>query len=141
MALAAVAGTALILLAHRLSPLPTHVTRFEETVEGAAGIWSTFVDRLGVGIDLIRRNPAALVPVLGLPVALLAVLRPPAPIRETFERWPAWRDAVLVCLLAGIVAYLVNDTGAAAAGFAFGLGLGGMLGVSLLAGPGKMGGS
>jgi len=140
-ALAAVAGTALILLAHRLSPLPTHVTRFEETVEGAAGIWSTFVDRLGVGIDLIRRNPAALVPVLGLPVALLAVLRPPAPIRETFERWPAWRDAVLVCLLAGIVAYLVNDTGAAAAGFAFGLGLGGMLGVSLLAGPGKMGGS
>jgi hypothetical protein len=37
------------------------------------------------------------------------------------------------------VAYLANDTGAAAAGLAFGLGLGGMLGVSLLARPGKMG--
>jgi hypothetical protein len=37
------------------------------------------------------------------------------------------------------VAYLVNDTGPAAAGLAFGLGLGGMLGVSLLAEHGKMG--
>lgn len=138
-ALATAAGVALILLAHRLSPLPTHVTRFEETAGGLAGIWDTFVDRLGVGVDLLRRNPAALVPVLGLPLALLAVLRPPAPVRSTFERWPAWRDAVLVCLLGGVVAYLANDTGAAAAGFAFGLGLGGMLGVSLLAGPEKMG--
>jgi hypothetical protein len=69
------------------------------------------------------------------------VLRPPASVRSTFERWPAWRDAVLVSLLAGVVAYLANDTGPAAAGLAFGLGLGGMLGVSLLAGPGKMDGS
>jgi len=139
--LATVAGTGLILLAHRLSPLRTHITRFEETTRGISGVWETFVDRLGVGFDLIRRNPAALVPVLGLPLALLAVLRPPAMVRRTFEAWPAWRDAILVCLLAGVVAYLANDTGPAAAGLAFGLGLGGMLGVSLLAGPGKMGGS
>lgn len=140
-ALAVVGGTAVILLAHRVSPLPTHVTRFEETAGGAAGVWGTFVDRLGVGIDLIRRNPAALVPVVGLLASLAVALRPPAAIATTFERWPAWRDAVVVCLLAGIVAYVANDTGAAAAGFAFGLGLGGMLGVSLLAGPGKIVGS
>jgi hypothetical protein len=137
-ALAALAGTALVLLAHRVSPLPTHVTRFEETVGGLAGVWDTFVDRLGTGVDLIRRNPAALVPVVGLLASLAVALRPPAAIAASFERWPAWRDAVVVCLVAGIVAYVANDTGAAAAGFAFGLGLGGMLGVSLLAGPGKM---
>jgi hypothetical protein len=136
-----VAGTGAILLAHRLAPLPTHITRFEETAGGLGDVWATFVDRLGVGFDLIRGNPAALVPVVGLPLALIAVLRPPASVRSTFERWPAWRDAVLVSLLAGVVAYLANDTGPAAAGLAFGLGLGGMLGVSLLAGPGKMGGS
>jgi hypothetical protein len=141
LALTVVAGTALILLAHRAWPVPTHITRFEENAGGPAGIWGTFVHRLGVGIDLIRRNPAALVPVLGMPVALLAVLRPPASIRATFERWPAWRDAVLVTLLTGIVAYLANDSGPAAAGLAFGLGLGGMLGVSLLATAGKMEGS
>ncbi len=140
-AVSVLAGAAVLLLAHRLSPLPTHVTRFEEATGGVAGIWETFADRLGVGLDLIRRNPAALVPVLGLPLALLAVLRPPASTRSTFERWPAWRDAVLVALLAGVVAYVVNDTGPAASGLAFGLGLGGMLGVSLLAGAGKMDGS
>ena len=134
-------GAALLLLAHRLSPLPTHVTRFEEATAGLGDVWQTFVDRLGVGFDLIRRNPAALVPILVLPLALVATLRPPASIRTTFERWPAWRDAVLVTLLSGVVAYIVNDTGPAAAGQAVGLGLGGMLGVSLLAGPGKMGGS
>jgi hypothetical protein len=91
-----------------------------------------------VGVDLIARNPAALVPVIGLPVVLFFVWRPPASVRRTFEARPAWRDAVLVTILAGIVAYLVNDTGAAAAGLAFGLGLGGMLGVSLLAPEGKM---
>jgi hypothetical protein len=140
-ALFTVAGTGLILLAHRLAPLPTHITRFEEAAGGLGGVWETFVDRLGVGLDLIRGNPAALVPVVGLPLALLAVLRPPASVRSTFERWPVWRDAVLVSLLAGVVAYFANDTGPAAAGLAFGLGLGGMLGVSLLAGPGKMDGS
>jgi hypothetical protein len=92
-----------------------------------------------VGFDLIGANPAALVPVLGLPAALAVALRPPHSIRASFDRWPAWRDAVVVLLISGIVAYLANDSGPAAAGLAFGLGLGGMLGVSLLAEPGKMG--
>lgn len=132
-------GTALILVAHAVSPLRTHVTKFEESA-GGLGIWDTFVDRLQVGFDLIARNPAALVPVLGLPVAVFLVLRPPASVRASLERWPAWRDAVLVTLLAGAVAYVANDSGPAAAGLAFGLGFGGLLGVSLLAPAAKMGG-
>ena len=133
------AGSLVILVAHAVSPVATHVTEFERDVDGLAGVIGKFVDRLQVGFDLIARSPAALVPVLGLPVALYVALRPPPSIRATFERWPAWRDAVLVTILAGLIAYVVNDSGPAAAGLAFGLGLGGMLGVSLLASAGKRG--
>jgi hypothetical protein len=140
-ALVTIAGTAAILVAHAISPVETHVSRFEETAGGLGGILERVADRLEVGVDLIARSPAALVPVLGLPVALAVVLRPPAAIRASFAGRPAWRDAVLVTILSGIVAYVVNDSGPAAAGLAFGLGLGGMLGVSLLVSAGKMGAS
>jgi hypothetical protein len=131
-------GTAVILAAHAVSPLETHVTEFEQDVSGLGGVVERFWDRLQVGFDLVARNPFALVPVLGLPVAIAAVLWPPEPLRPSLERSPAWRDAILVTLLAGVVAYLANDTGPAAAGFAFGMGLGGLLGVSLLLGAEKM---
>jgi hypothetical protein len=132
------AGTAAILLAHAVSPIVTHVTRLEQEAGGLTGVLDKVGDRLHVGFDLIARNPLALIPVLGLPIAIAAVLRPPAPLRPSLEASPAWRDAILVTLLAGVVAYVANDSGPAAAGFAFGLGLGGLLGVSLLAGAGKM---
>ena len=131
-------GTAVILLAHAISPLETHVSRFEESVGGVAGVLERIVDRLQVGFDLIARNPFALIPVVGLPIAIAAVLRPPAALRPSLERSRAWRDAILVILLAGVVAYVANDSGPAAAGFAFGMGLGGLLGVSLLLGAEKM---
>jgi hypothetical protein len=132
-------GTALILGAHAISPVETHVTRFEEQAGGLGGVLEKVWDRLNVGFDLIARNPFALIPVVGLPIAIAAVLRPPATLRPSLQRSPAWRDAILVTLLAGVVAYLVNDSGPAAAGLAFGLGLGGLLGVSLLSEAGKMG--
>ena len=132
-------GAALILAAHAISPFETHVTRFEEQAGGLGGVVERVRDRLQVGFDLIARNPFALIPVLGLPIAIAAVLRPPAALRPSLQRSPAWRDAILVTLLAGVVAYLVNDSGPAAAGLAFGLGLGGLLGVSLLSEAGKMG--
>jgi hypothetical protein len=134
-----VLGTALILAAHAISPFETHVTRFEEQAGGLGGVLEKAWDRLNVGFDLIARNPFALIPVLGLPIAIAAVLRPPTPLRPSLQRTPAWRDAILVTLLTGVVAYLVNDSGPAAAGLAFGLGLGGLLGVSLLSEAGKMG--
>jgi hypothetical protein len=133
-----VLGAAVTLVAHAVSPFETHVTRFEEQAGGLAGVFEKIGDRLQVGFDLIARNPFALVPVLGLPIAIAAVLRPPTPLRPSLQRSPAWRDAILVTLLAGVVAYLVNDSGPAAAGLAFGLGLGGLLGVSLLPEAGKM---
>jgi hypothetical protein len=132
-------GAVVILAAHAISPFETHVTRFEEQAGGLGGVFEKFGERLQVGFDLIARNPFALIPVLGLPIAIAAVLRPPTPLRPSLQRSPAWRDAILVTLLAGVVAYLVNDSGPAAAGFAFGLGLGGLLGVSLLSEAGKMG--
>jgi len=137
---AALLGSAVLLLAHALSPVPTHVTRFGEA-GGLAGVWDAYADRLRIGFELVARNPAALIPVVGLPIVLGLILRPPDAIRASFERWPAWRDAMLVTALAGIVAYLANDSGPAAAGLAFGLGLGGILGVSLLSAPGNMEGS
>jgi hypothetical protein len=132
-------GAALILAAHAISPFETHVTRFEEQAGGLGGVVERVWDRLQVGFDLIARNPFAVIPVVGLPIAIAAVLRPPAALRSSLQRSPAWRDAILVTLLAGVVAYLVNDSGPAAAGLAFGLGLGGLLGVSLLSEAGKMG--
>lgn len=125
-----IVGAVVVLVAHRFSPLPTHVTRFEET-EGAGGVWATFVDRLGVGWRLIRRNPFALVPVVGVLATLAAVLRPPASMRESLARHPAWRDALLVMLLTSVVAYVVNDSGPAACGLGFGMALGGLLYVSV----------
>jgi hypothetical protein len=134
-----VLGTAVILAVHAISPFETHVSRFEERATELAGVLDRIGDRLQVGFDLIAWNPFALIPVIGLPIAIAAVLRPPAALRPSLRRSPAWRDAILVTLLAGAVAYLANDSGPAAAGFAFGLGLGGLLGVSLLSEAGKMG--
>lgn len=133
-------GTALILIAHAISPVATHITRFENSVSGPGGIVAKVFDRLQVGFDLIARNPAALIPEVMVIASLVVVLRPPPLIRLTFERWPAWRDSILVALLAAIVAYLVNDSGPSAMALAVALGFGGMLGVSLLAAPGKMDG-
>jgi hypothetical protein len=131
------AGTAVVLAAHRfLASSPTHITRFVEGESG--GILDSFVHRLQVGFDLIARNPFALIPVVGVPLCLLAVLRPPPALRPTFERRPAWRDALLTILAASVVAYVVNDSGAAALGLGFGSGLAGILYVSLLDPPGMM---
>ncbi len=125
-----VAGTALVLVAHAVSSLPTHVTAFEETAGGGA-VWQTFVHRLGVGWSLIVRNPLALVPVLGVVATLALVIRPPAAIARSLARHPAWRDAMLVTLLSSVVAYVVNDSGPAACGLGFGMALGGLLYVSV----------
>jgi hypothetical protein len=138
-AVVVVVGVAVVLLAHRfLTSSPTHVTRFEESPGGLSGIWRTFADRLLVGWRLIVRNPFAIVPVLGLPIVLVALLRPPALLREPLAAHPAWRDALLVMIVASVVAYVANDSGAAACGLGFALGLGGLFYVSLIEGTWKM---
>jgi hypothetical protein len=130
-------GTAVVLVAHRfLASTPTHITRFVEGESG--GIVSTIARRLEIGFDLIARNPFALIPVLGVPFCLLVVLRPPEVLRLAFARRPIWRDAVLTILVGSAVAYLANDSGAAALGLGFGTGLVGLLYVSLTDPAGMM---
>jgi hypothetical protein len=137
-AIAAV-GTAAVAAMHRfLTDRPTHVTAFLEETGGIPGAVERQLDRLGVGLDLIADNPLALIPVVGTLVLLIVVLRPPAVIARSFEGHDAWRDAVLVIVLGSIVAYLAEDTGAAAVGFAFGFALSGLVAVSLASARGKM---
>jgi hypothetical protein len=133
-----VLGTVVVLIAHRLAPTATHITRFEESSGGITGAWSTFVDRLGVGWRLIERNPFGLIPVVGLFGCLWLALRPPTPVREALAAYPGWRDVIVTIVLGGIVAYVANDSGAAACGMAFALGFGGLMYVSLTLAAAKM---
>ena len=126
------AGIAVMAVMHQyLTARPTHVTAFLEQGGGIAGALDRLVDRLGVGLDLLADNPFAILPVVGTLVLLIVVLRPPPSIALSFQGRDAWRDAVLVIVLGSIVAYLANDTGAAALGFGFGFALSGLLDVSL----------
>jgi hypothetical protein len=135
----AAAGVAAIAAMHRyLTDRPTHVTAFLEETDGIVGAAERQLDRLGVGLDLIVDNPLALIPVVGTLVLLVMILRPPSAIARSFEGHDAWRDAVLVIVLGSIVAYLAEDTGAAALGFAFGFALSGLIDVSLAIARGKM---
>ena len=128
----AAVGTAAVAVMHRyLTDRSTHVTAFLEETDGVMGAVERQLERLGVGLDLITDNPLALIPVVGTLVLLVVVLRPPTVIAHSFEGRDAWRDALLVIALGSIVAYLAEDTGAAAVGFAFGFGLSGLIDVSL----------
>ena len=132
-------GAAVVALMHRyLVDRATHVTAFLESGGGVAGAVERQLERLQVGLDLITDSPFALIPIVGTLVLLVVVLRPPGPIARSFEGHDAWRDAVLVIVLGSIVAYLVEDTGAAALGFGFGFALAGLLDVSLAVAREKM---
>ena len=125
-------GMAAIAVMHRyLTERPTHITAFLEHTSSFSGVLDRLTGRLGIGFDQLTDTPLAAIPVVGTLVLLILVLRPPAAIARSFEGHDAWRDAVLVILLASIVAYLANDTGAAAVGFGFGFALSGLLEVSL----------
>ena len=135
-ALAAVVGVAggvvLVVIAHRyLTSAATHITTFSEHTGGIGGLWNKLVDRLAVGTDLIANNPFALLPVVGVLVMLVVVLRPPRVVGASFRDAPVWRLALLTIVTGSIVAYLVNDSGAAALGEGLTTSLAGMLYVSL----------
>ena len=125
-------GMAAIAVMHRyLTERPTHITAFLEHTSSFSGALDRLTGRLGIGFDQLTDTPLAAIPVVGTFVLLILVLRPPAAIARSFEGPDAWRDAVLVILLGSIVAYLANDTGAAAVGFGFGFALSGLIDVSL----------
>jgi hypothetical protein len=133
-----VVGMAAVLVAQvTLASTPTHGTRFVQSAgrSGLGGVVHTATERLGTGVRLILDSPLSWLVVVGLPVALYLALRPPGVVGEELDRWPQWRAVVLTTLVAGIVAYMVNDTGVAAAGFAFGMGAAGLLYLPMLEGP------
>lgn len=126
-------GAVLVVFAHReLTDAPTHITRFATSTGGVGGVFDEAIDRLQIGLRLLRDQPPALIPVVGTPLALFIVLvRPPAPLRAAFDREPSARPAAITILLASIVAYLANDTGAAALGLGFGVAMVCLFAVSL----------
>jgi hypothetical protein len=130
-AITAVGMTAIALMHRYLTDRPTHISAFLEHTNSVAVVLDRLRGRLEIGFDQLADTPLAAIPVVGTFVLLVLVIRPPAAIARSFEAHDAWRDAVLVILLGSIVAYLANDTGAAALGFGFGFALSGLLDVSL----------
>jgi hypothetical protein len=111
-------GLGAVLLANRYLPgTPTHATRFvARTGSNLGDALHEFGDRLSVGFEQVRKAPAALIPLLGLPIVLVLVLMKPGPIGWGLDlAGKRWKDALVVLTLAGVVAFFANDTGVAAA--------------------------
>jgi hypothetical protein len=90
----------------------THLGRFvQDVADGTAG---TLLRRKADAVlDLLLLNAAtALLPLVVL-LAVLLVVRPPAPLRDAFAQAPAWRRGLAAVGLASAVGFVVNDSGAA----------------------------
>lgn len=115
--LVTIAGLAVVLLANRfLTVSPTHVTHFVESTGSrpASGL-DSIRHRLAASAGQVARGPVALVPLVGLLVALWAGVRGPGPVGLGLAAAPGWRDVLVVLVLSSAVAFVVNDTGFAAA--------------------------
>lgn len=114
-------GLGMVLLANRyLGEAPTHATRFVENETTIGQALRVVADRLSVGIRMLNEVPPAYLPLIGLPVALWLALARPGPIGTGLEAaGEAWRHALVALTVSGILAFLVEDTGIAAAGPVF----------------------
>jgi hypothetical protein len=132
-------GLGAVLLVNRyLAGTPTHATRFVETETSPGDILRVFTDRLSVGIRMLNEVPAGYLPVLGLPVLLWLVLARPAAIGWGLDlAGDAWRRGLMCLTVAGMVAFLVEDTGVAAAGPVFLYAMAGMAYPAFLASEAK----
>jgi hypothetical protein len=110
-------GAVAVALANRFLPgAPTHLTRFVERSGGSLGfVLRTFARRLAFGFHALNRTPAGYIPLVGLLGVLWVVVKDQGPIGPALRSDPAWRDMLVVLVLAGVVAYFANDTGVAAA--------------------------
>jgi hypothetical protein len=111
-------GLVAILLIHRFSPDPTHVTR---VVEGSPGdIIDTFGRRLALNVRNTSATPAAWLIVALLPVWLMVAWRRVGPFGRALREHPYWREAAVVLALASMIGFLVNDSiGVAGLGFTY----------------------
>ncbi len=133
-----VAGLALIFLADALASTPTHGTRFLQE-PGLSGVLSKLWDRLEIGFRLLALNPLGILYLVAVPVLLYVTIKPRGRLRGTLEVRPRWRASMATLLAAGVVAYLGNDTGVSAVGFGFAASAAGLVYVSLVRPPEKMG--
>jgi hypothetical protein len=122
---------------HRLDPRPTHISRASEDAS-VGGVLDVLARRWEIGLRLIGEQPAALIPVVGTVVGMVLASRPPGALARGFARAPGTRDAALAIAIASVVAFVANDTGAAALGLGFGMLAVTLFGVSLAAAPEKM---
>lgn len=132
-------GLGLVLLANRYLPgTPTHATRFvAHEGNSLSGAVHELGDRLSVGIGQVANAPAAMIPLLGLPIILALALRRPGPIGWGLNlAGERWRHLLVVLTLAGVVAFVVNDTGVAAAAPVFLYAMSGMAYPAFLASEG-----
>lgn len=112
-------GLGVVLLANRVG-MPTHATRFVETQTSVGGVLDVFFDRLQSSLRMLTDVPAGCIPILGLPVVLWLAITRPGPIGRGLDvAGESWRHALIVLTVAGIAAFLVEDTGVAAAGPVF----------------------
>ena len=130
-----IAGIAFVFAAHALWPTPTHV---DGAIAEGGGIVGHYVDRLRIGARMLRDHPLSVVPALGGPILLALALRPPVGLAAGFADASGSREVVLVLAVSSLVAYVANDSGAAAAGLTWGLGLVLALWVSLRAASARM---
>jgi hypothetical protein len=90
----------------------THLGRFVgQVLDGSAG--AVIRRKAEANLALLFHSPlTALLPVV---VAFLLVLfvRPPAPLRRTFDHSPAWRAGLLAVLTASGLGSVLNDSGVA----------------------------
>lgn len=108
-ATAALAGAALLVLAHRyLSPVETHVAR--SAAGGLGGVVSSFGERFADNLRVTSGVPAAWIAVVALPLWLGVAWRPRGPFRRALAGDLPWRDALVVMGVSAVVGYVVNDT-------------------------------
>jgi hypothetical protein len=108
----ALGGLAAVLLIHRFSPVPTHVTRVVEdaTRSGVGEILAVFGRRLALNVRNTSAIPSNWLVVATLPVWLAVAWKRLGPFGSMLRRDPAWGDATVILALSSVIGFLVNDS-------------------------------
>ena len=121
-AAAAIGGVGAVVVAHRVTGAPTHVTDVLVGAErsGIGELLSVYLRRLNLNLRSTAASPAAWLMVVALPVGTIMAWKRARPFGDGLRHDPAWRDAAVVLGVTSIVAFLVNDTfGVAGMGFVY----------------------
>jgi hypothetical protein len=107
-----VIGLVALLLIHRFSAMPTHVTRVAAEAErsGAGAMLEVFARRFALNVRNTTETPTAWLVVAALPLWLVVVSKRLGPFAPTLRRHPEWRDTLIVLALASIIGFIVNDS-------------------------------